>query len=107
MFARRSPLGIRGIGDTSCPSDEQLAGIQDCSDPCQAPYPPCVSASAAPVTAGSDTSPAAFAAQCAAGGGTLNAAGSACTYPTSASSNSIWLIGGAALFVVLLLGMKR
>jgi len=30
----------RGMGD-SCPSVEQLAGITDCTDPCQAPYGAC------------------------------------------------------------------
>ncbi len=29
------------MGDASCPSVEQLAGITDCSDPCQAPYGNC------------------------------------------------------------------
>jgi len=43
MLVERWPLGLQGIGKIgdSCPSTEQLQGIQDCSDPCQAAYGEC------------------------------------------------------------------
>ena len=41
LSVKESPYGFsRGMGD-SCPSTEQLMGITDCSDPCQAPYGEC------------------------------------------------------------------
>jgi hypothetical protein len=46
MLVERARLGLQGIGELgdSCPSTEQLQGIQDCTDPCQAPYSPCAEA---------------------------------------------------------------
>jgi len=51
MHLSRFAVGLQGLGDgTTCPSAEQLAGTQDCTDPCQAPYPPCSSGAGATYT---------------------------------------------------------
>jgi subtilisin family serine protease len=97
-------LGLEGLGD-GCPSDEQLQGIQDCSDPCQAPNPPCTSA----VTAASINSAAtntATLAVCTAGNGVFNANGT-CTFPQAGIPPSLLGVGAAVAFVFLLIVMKK
>jgi hypothetical protein len=44
LSLRESPWGFRGMGQAPCPSDQQLQGITDCSDPCQAGYGACAGA---------------------------------------------------------------
>jgi hypothetical protein len=109
MFIKRGITGLRGIGDASCPSDEQLAGIQDCTDPCQASSAPCITTSPTTTTAGT-LSAAAFAIQCAAQGGQISASGNSCTSPGTSSiagiSPSLIAVGGGLLLLLLLLGKK-
>ena len=110
MFIKRGITGLRGIGDATCPSDEQLAGIQDCTDPCQASSAPCITTTPATTTTAGTLSAAAFAVQCAAQGGQISASGNSCTTPGTSSiagiSPSLIAVGGGLLLLLLLLGKK-
>ena len=110
MFIKRGITGLRGIGDATCPSDEQLAGIQDCTDPCQASSAPCITTTPATTTTAGTLSAAAFAVQCAAQGGQISASGNSCTTPGTSSiagiSPSLIAVGGGLLFLLLLLGRE-
>jgi hypothetical protein len=109
MFIKRGIAGLRGIGDATCPSDEQLAGIQDCTDPCQASSAPCITTTPATTTTAGTLS-AAFAVQCAAQGGQISASGNSCTTSGTSSiagiSPSLIAVGGGLLLLLLLLGKK-
>lgn len=86
-----------GLGQAICPSSEQLMGITDCTDPCQANYGACAAAvpgiPALPLMpAGSGTSSPAFSQPL------LTAAS-----PTSLTAALPWILGGVGL--ILLMGM--
>ena len=107
LSLRESPYGFgRGMGQANCPSTEQLMGITDCSDPCQAPYGGCAASQpgipALPVSA------------VGAGANPLDIGNTGIPLlPTLSSSNSLsaWLqanqnivlIGGGLLFGIALL----
>ena len=99
-------IARRSLGDATCPSTEQLNGVQDCSDPCQASTAPCVQNTTPTVQPAG--SPAAFAAQCLAGGGVVSSDGNSCTYPNGLGGISPSLIAvGAGVLFVFLLAMRR
>jgi len=79
-----------GLGDATCPSAEQLAGITDPSDPCQSTFqqiplfspvntstlPPAVAASGCP-------------------------SGSTCTYIAGVPDNAVYVLGALVLSFIL------
>ena len=81
--------GRRGMGDAVCPSLEQLQGVFDSSDPCQA---------SAVVTSGGG------------GGGSSPAAGcpvgSSCTFFSGVPNTAVYALGGI-LVAFMLLGGRR
>jgi hypothetical protein len=91
---------FRGMGQANCPSLEQLTGITDCSDPCQASTGNCAAISFPFAGSGSPTQPI---------GPTLTIAPVVATPSSLAGMNwAPWVIGGAALFLglALLKGLK-
>jgi len=107
--------GITGLGQVtaSCPSAEQLAGTQDCSDPCQASLPPCVPAGTTTGAAANALATAASLTACQAAGGIWNANGTCSPGPSvplvaGISNQTLLLIGGGFLaFVLILMAAKR
>jgi len=95
--------GLSGLAQAVCPSAQQLAGVQDCTDPCQASQPPCVSPSTAAAINATTLAQANSLAACSAIGGTWTSAGT-CIAPTGAmSTQTVFLIGGGFLALMLLL----
>jgi hypothetical protein len=108
LSVKESPYGFptKGMGD-GCPSTEQLFGITDCSDPCQAGYGSC--AAAAPGIPALPVGPVVT------GSNVTNYAGTSIPLLSATNSLSAWLqanqttvllIGGGLFGLALLKGLK-
>lgn len=113
MIVDSQSLGLAGLGQ-SCPSTEQLQGVQDCSDPCQASQPPCVSAGTTTTSAANALATAASLATCTAAGGVWQANGTCTAAPVAATTTIggipaevVAIGGGLFLLLALMLGGRR
>lgn len=114
------PYFRNGLGAAAlCPSSEQLAGIQDCTDPCQASTadcqsilgPPPLSCPAGSIAVGSNCfNPLSPNNILVGGTSSLSVAacpaGSTCSYIAGVPDMFIY-VGGAALFAILFLGARK
>jgi hypothetical protein len=73
-----APTGFRGLGDATCPSAEQLAGITDPSDPCQGLTVPVGTSVVSSSVLG--------------GSGTGCPSGSTCTYIAGVPDNAVYVL---------------
>ena len=85
---------LTGIGDATCPSAEQLAGIVDINDPCQFPSVP-GTATTQQIVAVSPTVSAALSCP----------AGSTCTIISGVPNTAVYTLGGI-LAVFLFMGVS-
>jgi len=81
-----APTGFRGLGDATCPSAEQLAGITDPSDPCQGLTVPVGTSVVSSSVLGGSGCPS----------------GSTCTYIAGVPNNAVYvlaaILGGFILY---------
>ena len=100
-----------GLGQASCPSLEQLEGIQDCSDPCQASAAPCIATGTTTTAGATNLATATALAACSAAGGIWNSNGT-CSASTGAaapisSSSMLWIGGGFLALILLVMVAKK
>jgi hypothetical protein len=101
MPIRRS---MNGLGTSPCPSDEQLAGIVDPTDPCQAAAisgAPVPGTGVTPFPASTGTMPPGYTPP------TGCPAGSTCTYIAGVPDMAIYAIGGILIAFMLIGGGRR
>ena len=88
---------LTGIGDATCPSAEQLAGIVDINDPCQFPSVPGTATTQEIVAVSPTVSVASAALSC--------PAGSTCTIISGVPDTAVYTLG-AILAVFLFMGVS-
>jgi hypothetical protein len=90
--------GFGSLGQANCPSTEQLMGITDCTDPCQASSSACAGAPGLPALPVTSTSAQSVISSILSS--PLLTPGTSIS-TTSLSSALPWLLGGAVLIVLV------